>query len=171
MTGQTPFYVLTFKMISAAWLRVVKPKRTKIIALTNHSRHKKHNLHVIAAQRKCRISKALISLQVGCKCGRVFLTNHRTSLLRRGLFRLSGSLRNGPWGEENEARELGRRETKTRGPFPSFPARPRFFNFPVFSHAFLYFLAVSPLKERLGRREPQNAKAARLWLSIENRSI
>ena len=56
------------------------------------------------------------------------------SLLSRGLF--SGRLGNEERG--NKARgSWGKRETKARGghwPFPSYPARPRFFfNFPIFS--------------------------------------
>ena len=53
-------------------------------------------------------------------------------LPRRSLFRLSGRLGNGEKG--NKAHESwweGKR--KRGGPFPSYPARPRFFNFPVFS--------------------------------------
>ena len=89
------------------------------------------------------------------------------SLLRRGLFRLSGRLGNvekenkarGSWGEGKRTRtgDTGKGKEKERDEAPSFSplqtstARPRFFNFLVFI-LFPCFLAVSQLKEPLRRR-------------------
>ena len=63
---------------------------------------------------------------------------------------LSGRLGNGE--RRNKARGSWG-EGKREQPFPSSPALPRFFNFPLFSLFSPHFLAVSPLKEPLQRRE------------------
>ena len=80
-------------------------------------------------------------------------TPYKASLLRRGLFRLSGRLGN---GERRIKRAgAGEKENESAGSCHRPPRAPNFLISP-FSLSFLPILAVSPLKESLRRREVQS---------------
>ena len=62
--------------------------------------------------------------------------------------------------EKRNERARGTLGRGKKGRFPSSPARPRFFNLP-FLLSFFRFLAVSPLKEPLRRRESETRSTPR----------